>query len=128
MTNKIYKGIKPTRQLLQVTQSELAERLGKRSAHLSVVETGRHNGSIPLYEKICDALELPFVVIAMEALQIEEIEKKDMEEFLKIKEELYRFLGVTRVLKEKMDIVEGRKLAERLWQGKQLKKSLRTQE
>lgn len=128
MTSKIYKGIKPARKLLQVTQGELSRRMGKNQCHLSSVETGKHNGNTSLYEKICEALNLPFVVIAMEALQIEDVRSKEMEEFLEIKNQLYRFLGVDKVLKENNDIIKGRKIAEKLCQPKQSEKNLTTQD
>jgi len=126
MTNRLHKGIKPTRQLLRVSQKALCERMGKAQAHVSAIETGRNNGSINFYENICEALGLPFIVLAMEALQVEEIRNKDMAEFLSIKEQLYRFLEINKVIKSNNDIYEGRKIADKLCKAEHLTNSLET--
>ena len=128
MTSKLYKGIKPARKLLQLTQGDLSRRMDKNQCHLSSVETGKDNGNISFYEKLCDAMNLPFIVIAMEALQIEDVRSKEMEEFLEIKNQLYRFLGVDKVLKEVNDIMESRKIVDKLCKPKQPEKNLTTQD
>lgn len=121
--NKIHKGIKPTRKLLRMSQGELNQRMGRAQSHLSGVETGKYNGSIRFYEQLCEVLGLPFIVLAMEALQVEEIRNKDMAEFLSIKEQLYRFLEVDKVLQENDKVIESRKIADKICQNQALAKS-----
>jgi transcriptional regulator with XRE-family HTH domain len=125
--NRLHLGIRPARRLLKVSQGELARLMGKNPAYISAVETGRHNGSILLYNKICETLGLPLVVVAMEALQVEEIRSKEMEEFLSIKNELYRFLGVDKIIDEKNETIEMRKIAEKLCPTKPLVNNLQQQ-
>ena len=124
MANKLHKGLKPARKILRVTQTEIAKRMDCNASYLSTIERGIYSGSIALYEKICYALELPLLVVAMESYQAEGIDNKDIPEFMAIKEQLYRFLGVEQVEKQKMEYEEGRKLADKLWKAKQLKKSM----
>lgn len=52
-------AIKKWREARDLTQEQLAENLGKKKGHISSIENGHGNLSLPIFMKLCKVLDVP---------------------------------------------------------------------
>ncbi|UOF90834.1 helix-turn-helix domain-containing protein [Fodinisporobacter ferrooxydans] len=63
------KNIKRIRESRNMTQTELAERVGVTQEHISRLENEDRNPSFPLLEKIADSLKVPITDLLQDQIK-----------------------------------------------------------
>ncbi len=89
---KYAKAVRIARSIADISQGELAERTGLDRSYLSLIEGGKRKPTVETLQSISDALEIPFPLLTLLAVEKEDSKNINEEQVLGLAKQLTHLL------------------------------------